>query len=42
MPLVKAVVAGAIAAIAIPFLTRGAEGEMSDLLRRALQSLAVG
>jgi hypothetical protein len=29
MPLVKAVVAGAIAAIAIPFLTRGAEGDMS-------------
>lgn len=29
MPLVKAVVAGAIAAIAIPFLARGDEGELS-------------
>ena len=28
MPLVKAVVAGAIAAIAIPFLARGADGEI--------------
>jgi hypothetical protein len=28
MPLVKAVVVGAIAAIAIPFLTRGANGEI--------------
>lgn len=28
MPLVKAVVTGAIAAIAIPFLTRGANGEI--------------
>jgi hypothetical protein len=26
MPLVKAVVAGAIAALAIPFITRGADG----------------
>jgi hypothetical protein len=30
MPLVKAVVAGATAALAIPFLTRGAEGGLSE------------
>ena len=30
MPLVKAVVAGAIAALAIPFITRGGEGQLSQ------------
>ena len=42
MPLVKAVVAGAIAAIAIPFLTRGADDQLSGWTGYGVVHLIVG
>ena len=42
MPLVKAVVVGAIAALAIPFLTRGAEGQMSGWIGYGVVHFTVG
>jgi hypothetical protein len=42
MPLVKAVVAGAIAAIAIPFLTRGVDGQMSGWTSYGVVHFTVG
>jgi hypothetical protein len=42
MPLVKAVVAGAIAAIAIPFFTRGADGQVSNWAGYGVVHLSVG
>jgi hypothetical protein len=42
MPLVRAVVAGAIAAIAIPFLARGEDGELNRWVSYGTVHLDIG
>jgi len=42
MPLVKAIVTGAIAAIAIPFVARGASGEMGNWVGYGLVHFNLG
>jgi hypothetical protein len=42
MPLARAVVAGAIAALAIPWLARGSDGELGGWLGRGVVHFSLG
>ena len=42
MPLARAVVAGAVAALAIPWLTRGSDGQLGEWVGRGVVHLTLG